>query len=325
VKRFIGLLFSLVLLAGSAWVLLNPRPIIDFAVASTHKPSSGLVALRDRIQPTERAIFLLNATQAELDDRSSFNHHCQKKAEQTIVLGCYQGPQNIYVYDVQDERFSGVKEVTLAHEMLHAAYERLPGNERRQVNQMLEQALPSLLSENSDLTKRLELYQKIEPGERDNELHSILGTEAAALPPDLENYYKQYFKNRQVVTDYAASYAKVFTNLKVNQDDVVSDLKALGREIDDLSAQYNSGQEQLNSDIDDFNATANNEGRYANQAEFDAARQALVGRRDRLDALRETINQKVSRYNAKRAELQALNVQIEELNNKLDSSSTPSL
>ena len=36
-----------------------------------------------------------------------------------------------YIYNVNDERLNGLKEVTAAHEMLHAAYERLPESDKK--------------------------------------------------------------------------------------------------------------------------------------------------------------------------------------------------
>ncbi len=46
-------------------------------------------------------------------------------------------------------------------------------------------------------------------------MHSVLGTEVANLPPALENYYKQYFTNRQAIVNYANQYEGViYSNSK---------------------------------------------------------------------------------------------------------------
>lgn len=324
-KRFVGWVAGLTLLLGAAWSVLNYQLIVDYAVATQYKPSSAMLELERQVAFTERGTFLFHATQAELNDASSFSNHCDKKDQQSVVLGCYIGPQQIYIFDVQDERLAGIRQVTAAHEMLHAAYDRLPLNERQKVDTMIETALPSVLQSKSELAERLQLYEKTEPGERNNELHSILGSEAETLPAELENYYKQYFKDRRIITNYAASYSKVFNDLKANQDALVAQLQALNDEITTLTNQYNAEAETLSRDIDTFNARASRSNGFNSQAEFNAARADLSARVNNLETQRQVINDKISLHEQKRTELLALNVQVEELNSKLDSTALPSL
>jgi hypothetical protein len=61
----------------------------------------------------------------------------------------------------------------------------------------LARQLPLIKDEN--LQKRLEGYAKTEPGQQNNELNSIFGTEYSKLTPELETYYAQYFKNRGMI------------------------------------------------------------------------------------------------------------------------------
>ncbi len=51
-------------------------------------------------------------------------------------------------------------------------------------------------------------------------MHSIFGTEVQTLPPDLETYYSQYFKNRSSVVGLSARYQAEFTSRK---DQVAAD------------------------------------------------------------------------------------------------------
>lgn len=324
-KRFVGFVFSVVLIVAGVFAFLHYQLIIDAVVASQYKPPAAVNELAAQIQFTEHGSFLFKATQAELDDSADFNQHCHKKDATTVVLGCYIAPQHTYIFDVKDPRLSGIRQVTAAHETLHAAYDRLSVPERQHVNQMIEAALPAVLQTKSDLAVRLEVYAKTEPGERDNELHSILGTEAATLPPELENYYAQYFKDRHIITTFAASYSKVFNDLKANQDALVTELKALNTEVDSLSTSYNTKISQLNADIQAFNAQAEDPSGFSSQAEFNARRSGLQVRQNQLERDRQVINDKISLYNQKRTELEALNVQVEELNSKIDSTKLPSL
>ncbi len=305
------------------WLFFNYQHLIDQVVVSQFKPTGEVVKLADDIQFTEKGEFLYMAAQPQLNDRESFNKNCEKKTEQTVVLGCYLGPQHLYIYNVTDPRLAGVRQVTGAHEMLHVAYDRLSYSEKTKVDKMIESALPSVQKAEPDLAERLKLYDKTEPGERNNELHSILGTEAAALPAELETYYSQYFTNRNVITALADQYDKVFEDVKNQQNQLVSDLDTLATEINTLTNDYNTGTAGLNDDIEEFNRTA--DGEFASQSSFNAARSELLTRRNILEAKRETINSKVDEYEAKRAKLEDLNIQAKDLNSKIDSSSVPSL
>ncbi len=78
----------------------------------------------------------------QLLSSQAFNEQCPA-AEKSIVLGCYDGV-GIYIFDVQDERLAGVEEVTAAHEMLHAAYDRLSPSRRNLSTSSLKRSLVTL-------------------------------------------------------------------------------------------------------------------------------------------------------------------------------------
>lgn len=324
-KKITRLLLLLVFLAACVWLFFNYQSLIDQVVVSRFKPSQEVSQIASDIKFTDRGKFLFLAAQPELDNRDNFNSHCSKKAEQTVVLGCYLALYHLYIYDVSDPRLAGVRQVTAAHEMLHVAYDRLSYIEKQRVNNMIEAALAGVEKTQPDLAERLKIYDKIEPGERINELHSILGTEAAVLPADLEQYYTRYFVSRSVITNFAASYDKVFSDIKNQQDQLSAELDALSKEINSLTAQYNADTTSLTNDIEAFNSRANLGGGSQGQSDFNAARSELISRRDVLGAQRITINAKVDQYEAKRVILENLNGQVKDLNSKIDSASVPSL
>lgn len=322
-RRIPTFVYTIAMAVAFVWLFFNYQHLIDQVVVSQFKPTSEVIQIADDIHFTDKGEFLYMAAQPELNDRETFNKHCDKKAEQTVVLGCYLGPQHLYIYNVTDPRLGGVRQVTAAHEMLHVAYDRLSYPEKNKVNKMIEAALPSVQKAEPELAERLKLYDKTEPGERNNELHSILGTEAAVLPDDLEKYYSQYFTNRSIITTFAAQYDKVFEDVKNQQNQLVSELDTLATEINTLTDEYNTGTASLNNDIEEFNRKA--DGEFESQSEFNAARNELIIRRNFLEAKRESINNKVDEYEAKRAKLEDLNIQVKDLNSKIDSSSVPSL
>ncbi len=324
-KRLVAILISCIAIGAGIFAFLNYQLIIDHAVVSQYKPSNAVVELENQVRFSDKGKFLFHAAQAELNDATNFNRNCEKKDAHSVVLGCYHSPQRIYVFDVKDSRLEGIRPVTAAHEMLHAAYDRMPVSERERVHELIDAALPSVMKAQNDLADRLKIYEKTEPGERYNELHSILGSEAESLPSELEEHYRQYFQDRSLLARFASSYAKVFNDLKANQDALVAELKLLNAEISSLSDEYNLEIEQLNNDIEAFNSRAQSPNGFSGEVEFAAVKSGLLARRDQIEAKRQTVSDKISSYNEKRNSLLALDVQVEELNSSIDSTKLPSL
>lgn len=307
-------------LVGFSALLLQRQYFIDLYTASQFELSSDMKQIQTQINLTDKGNFLLKASQAQLVGSSIFNDKCSKKEKNSVVLGCYIYPQNLYVYNVDDPNLDGVIQTTTAHEMLHTAYARLSKDEKDRINKLIDQALPSALKQDESLGKRLELYDRIEPGERYNELHSIIGTEVKDLPVELETYYKQYFTDRQIVVSYAAKYIKVMTDLQDQQDALVEELNQRSAQIEAATNQYNQDVSTLNNDIQNFNLRAQN-GQFSSEAAFNEQRNTIQLRVDGLRSQQVTINNDIEDYNKKRQELLALNVRVKELNSKLDSTS----
>ena len=323
--RILGLALSLGLVVLGFFAVNNLQALVDFYIVKTVPLSSQAKALAGQIKLNDNGRYLFAAAQPAIEQSAGFNRHCSKKEAGSVVLGCYVGPQNIYIYDVTESRLDGVKQVTAAHEMLHVAYDRLGALEKKRTNKLLETALVSVQKTNPDLAERLELYDRTEPGQRSNELHSILGTEAATLPSQLESYYKKYFDDRSIVTDFAADYSAVFNNLKRNQDQLLAELETQATSINQMTQDYNAAIDQLNRDIQNFNAAASQPGGFSSQAEFEAEKTNLTQRRAELENKKTKINQAIDLYNDKKQSLESLNVEVEALNSKLDSSSLPSI
>ena len=67
---------------------------------------------------------------------------------------------------------------------------------------------------NDSLRNQLRQYRISEPGQENNELHSILGTEIRKLTPALETHYAQFFINRLAVVAQSEAWESVFSDLK---------------------------------------------------------------------------------------------------------------
>ncbi len=223
---------------------LKRQALFDDYRLFNYQPSTTITKLADdtTMQTAARRLFFVY--HPEIDDKTTFNSHCRED-EQTIVLGCYVEGQGIYIFNVTDTRLEGIEQVTAAHETLHAAYERLSSKDRNKVDAMTAAAFNQLADQS--LKDRIELYRKKDPSSVPNELHSILGTEAATLPSDLEQYYKRYFKDRSKVVAYAENYAAAFTERKNQIDSYDQQLNDLKNQIDSLQATLAAQLNQLNS------------------------------------------------------------------------------
>ena len=203
-----------------------------------YQAPAAIVKLADNTTMVQSMRRLFYVYHPEIENKTDFNAHCRDD-EQTIVLGCYVDGKGIYIFDVTDDRLAGIEEVTAAHEALHAVYERLSSSERKKVDAMTAAAFAQLSDQG--IKDRIELYRKQDPKVVPNELHSILGTEDANLPTDLETYYQQYFSNRAKIVAYAAAYSGAFTDRK-NQ------IAAYDAELSSLKTQINKLQSQLTSE-----------------------------------------------------------------------------
>lgn len=325
--RFLASLFAFILLSASVILFYNRQTVIDQITVWRFAPSSELVVLANNAGLNDTGKFYLYASQAEISDKTEFNTACGKlQNEKTVVLGCYAGSdKRIYIYDVTDSQLSGVMETTAAHEMLHAAYDRLSESDKKQVDTWL-------VAEESKITDQrilnlIKEYQQSEPTEVVNELHSIFGTEVRNLSPELETYYKRYFTDRTKVVALKEKYEKVFTDLAAKQTTLVNELNGLASDVNTRQKAYQASLATLNSDIEAFNTWA--QSGKASKNEYDARRAVVQERITALDAERDAINGEIDSYTAKKAELDTLNVRATALNqsidSKLSSSATPSL
>lgn len=316
----VGLVATLISVSVAALLFFNRQYVIDQVTIWQYEPSTPVAQLVDRSGMNDKGEFYFYASTPTLESTQIFNDKCGHREESTAILGCYTA-QKIYIYNVIDTRLDGIREVTAAHEMLHAAYERMGDGERQKVNALLETEYNKLKND-KNLAERMAFYAKTEPGQRDNELHSVIGTEVASISSELEEHYKKYFSDRQKVVALHAKYAAVFSDLQTRSDELISELKALGNTIEEDTRTYNSSVTELDKDIENFNTRANNGG-FNNQAQFNAERNSLVSRVSVLDNLRDTISANVTKYESLREELASIASTSEALNRSIDSSLAP--
>lgn len=315
-----SLVVSLVAVVVAGLLLMNRQFVIDQMSVWQYEPPAAISAIVVRTSMTPLGERYFYASHPAIEDSKSFNQDCVRKEQNTAILGCYTGSR-IYIYDISDPRLDGIKEVTSAHEMLHVAYDRLSLGEQHRIDNLLEVEYEKL-KDNKEFSERMAFYARTEPGERGNELHSVIGTEVADISPELKTYYQQYFKDRASLVALHATYISVFTDLQTRAAQLSSELKSLSDSVSQRSTQYNDEVAALNVAIAQFNERASSGG-FATQAQFQSQRADLLSRASSLDSARTAINDDVARHDRLRAELETIASQSDTLNRSIDSSLAP--
>lgn len=328
-KSLVGRLVTVAVLVGIGWVILAQGVWMkDQLTVWQFAPDSEVTRSIERTKLTEHSLFLAEASRAQFADANTFNDACRDQIDGHnggyTTLGCYISPYgSIYAYRISDQQLEGIDDVVLIHEILHAAWDRLSEDERDTLAQQLEVAYKQVRT--NELADRMEHYANTQPGERTNELHSILATEFATLTPELEEYYRKYFTDRQVVValykEYNAPFEKFETKLerlekKINDAEqyLKTQNAALKRDIQTHSTEMQQLQRERatldrtsQNDIDAYNARVSALNTQANQ---------LNQRSQRLQALYRTYAGYISEYND-------TSIAFNKLGATLDSSAIP--
>ena len=197
--------------------------------------SEQLVELLRAATMTAAARRIVASVNASVDDKSQFVDDCPvQETPDSLVFGCY-GRGTLRVLRVDRPDLAPMMVVSAAHEMLHGAYERLSRPERGKVDAAIEQAYAAI--DDPQLTDLVASYEITEPGERLNELHSILATQETTLPPVLERYYRRYFTDRHRIVTAYLSYDAVFRALDQQHTQLEERLGALDDQLEDAPAQ----------------------------------------------------------------------------------------
>jgi hypothetical protein len=322
-RRASGLFIGLLLALLALFIALNRQYVLDQVTVWQYKPSAVVSALAERATISDKGLFYFYASQPVVEGSQKFNSQCDRKEPTSAILGCYSADR-IYIYDVNDPRLDGIREVTAAHEMLHAAFERLSEKEKQTLGVLLEAEYAKL--DSTELRDRMDYYARAQPGDRANELHSIIGTEIASIGPELEAHYRQYFSNRQKVVQLHAAYQKVFDDLSAQADALGAEVTRLREEISASITAHNAAAVRLEQDIAALRARERTVDRTsATQVNaYNADRQTLINRADELNRQKAEIDAKTAVFNEKVKQYNDLVVRSNELKQKIDSALAPS-
>lgn len=301
-----------IVLAAIVVALYWGQPLRDWLQLRSYTPPTAISRLAEETTMTTKARQLFYLNKPAVLDRTDFNQRCPSATEKTIVLGCYHGVQKgIYIFSVTDKQLHGVEQVTAAHEMLHAAYDRLSGAQKRSVNAMLLDYYDNDLRDER-IKAVLQAYKKSEPNDLVNEMHSIFGTEIMDLPHDLSVYYEQYFSNRSTVVTFANTYRQAFTNREQKIAAYDAQLAALKEEIAQNETQLTEQAQALRDDRASVEASNS-------YAAINAYNQRVAD----YNALLQRTNDLIDRYNTIVSDRNAIALEEKQLQQSLNSNIAP--
>ncbi len=316
--HWIPVILILVFVVG---VAANMQAIRDYGRLYNYVPPVSIKSFADQTTMTDSARTMFYVNHPVLADRTTFGGQCTSRGEQTIVLGCYKPvDRGIFLFDVQDTRLNGVEQVTAAHEMLHAAYDRLSRSERERIDVQLQNFYNEQIKDkNQRLRSTITAYEKSEPNDIQNEMHSIFATEVADLPTELEVYYKRYFSDRSKVIAYAEGYRHEFTT---RQEKVrVYDLQLLS--LKDRIDRNRLELERRENDITRYQQQMEDFRGRDEIESYNAVVPVYNGRVDEYNTLVRSVQACIKEYNRLVAERNQLASQIRELTESISSELEP--
>ena len=323
-KRVLTAIILLALAAGAVYCVMNRQAIQDTFAAIGYEPSAREAKVMADLQLTPEGERVFRASHPTVDGSLHFKEQCAEvdHSEQGHVLGCYT-ERRIHLYDVTDERVSGVVEVTAAHELLHAGYSRLGEGDRTELGEKLRKEYERLSAADPALKERMSVYTHLSEASFANELHSVLGTEVRILPEWLEEHYARWFTNRAALVDRFDAYHTVFTDLQ-NEAAALSDqMTSLREDIEARKVAYDADVQTYNDDTTAFNARNQRREFAKDPDEFARIRSELEARRDELQVRLDTLQGDIDHYNELRRRLVELSELSTELDEQLNSDLAP--
>lgn len=307
-----------VLIASVGWAVANPRTVSDVLTVAQYDPTPAVSGYATRAAMSERGRFLFYASTPQVVLGDAFDGVCSRDEPDVGVLGCYTlADGRIYLYDIANVELAEFEVVVAAHEMLHAAWDRMSADDQQALVDPLEEAF-STIEPQSELALRIASYEKADPASRIPELYAIIGTEFAVVPAVLEEHYATYFDDRAIVVSLWQQVEAIFVEIDEELNRLSGELDRLATEINTEQSAADQIATALEADITAFNGRANRPGGYTSQSAFERDRQALIDRQTALTAAIDANNAKIATYNAVREQFTALNDEADALNRDLN-------
>lgn len=292
--------------------------LIDQVKVWSYEPSAPVVSLADRSGMSSGGKFYFYATNPVIESATLFNSDCRQDESKNPVLGCYiAGDDRIYIYDIQNSDLDGIKEVTAAHEMLHAVYARLSVDEKKSINNLLLGKYEQIKT--PELETRIKYYESHDANSAASELFAILPTEFSDIGSELDRYYSKYFSDRQKVVSLHQKYSSTFADLKLEIQNLTSLLKSKKQDLELKMESLNYDVGQFNNRVVNFSSRAATSGGFSSISEFESEKSQIVATQQALSSRQNDIKQLIDQYNSDVERLNQLGVRMDSLNKSIDS------
>jgi len=245
----------------------------DEEVLKTYQPTVEIAEIAEKNTLTDKGKAAFYRAQPEFIDGEVFRKYCLGNGVEALACigpkrgGGPFGGRQIFLLKIDDPKFADHKYAAAVHEMLHAIYDRLSSSEKKRVNGLLEQEL-SKHQDDVHLTGPINILKKRGKTNKDidSELHSKFGVEYNDLSPELEEYYKQYFVDRQKVVGLFKNGG--FNSRVRKMDEIRYEMEALAPQLTSMQSQLTAYQNtgdatnfnnllgQYNSMVSQYNAKA---------------------------------------------------------------------
>ncbi len=311
-RSLLKLLFFLILLALPVLFWVNRFEIYDWWRLRGYTPPAEIQALATNTTMNSATTNVFYANHPSIESSEQFVNNCTQ-AEHTIVLGCYVNGRGIYLYNVTDPRLDGIKEVTAAHELLHAEYDRLSSADKKKVDAMTAEAFSKVTDQR--IRDTVEQYRKADPSVVPNELHSILGSEVRNLTPELEAHYSKYFANRSKIVDYSDKYESEFNSRQNQVKTYDQQLSAMKTQIDQNQAKLSQQESELQSERAQLNQLLANK----NYSEYNAGVNSFNAKVASYNSLAKSTTALIAEYNDIVKKRNELALEVNDLAKAIDS------
>ena len=221
IRYYVIALIILIISVVIAAIVIFYQPFSDQLVLKNASPAMVALAQQAGMSKQGELVFLRAEPQFATD--TQMRSDCADNAAANnkngfIEQGCFvPNPHNhssgrIYIRQMPANLYDQ-EIVTATYEMLHSVYFSLSGsNQASSLVQAIESNYNSL--HNPTLDAQVVNFANTEPGYRDLELFSLLGTEFGKVSSPLEQFYAPYFTNRQLTVD---GYSRVKSTFQTEQ------------------------------------------------------------------------------------------------------------
>ncbi len=226
----------------------------DAYILKKYPPTAEIAEIALKNTFTDKGKSMLYRTKPQFVLGEEFRKICVSDGVEG--LACTDGRKTTFL-QIDDPEFDDHKFSAAAHEMMHVAYKILKTDDQARVDAMLEQELKKH-QDDTHLTGILDILKEKKVGDADtvkSELHSKFAVEYIDLSPELEEYYRRYFTDRQQAVKL---YRNGGFNSRVRRLDQLSQENvALEAKINVLDKKLRTLRNAPDLDVDSFNAQVN--------------------------------------------------------------------